>query len=102
MDATDGSTVIETDVGKARQILVNLLSNAVKFTRAGFVRIAFAAEDGRAWFAVSDTGIGIPHDQMERIFDPFWQVERPTTRRYGGTVWGSACRAASRVCWPVT
>jgi signal transduction histidine kinase len=85
VDAPDRSTVIETDAGKARQILVNLLSNAVKFTKAGVVEVAFRAEEGRAKFIVRDTGIGIPRDQIERIFDPFWQVERPTTRRFGGT-----------------
>ena len=76
---------LETDAGKARQVLVNLLSNAVKFTERGSVRLRVRQEDDKAIFEVSDTGIGIPGDQLDRIFDAFWQVERPNTRRVGGT-----------------
>jgi PAS domain S-box-containing protein len=76
---------METDVCKARQALVNLLSNAVKFTEHGSVTLTVRGVDGRAVFEVADTGIGIPPQQLDRIFDPFWQVERPNTRRAGGT-----------------
>jgi PAS domain S-box-containing protein len=76
---------IETDVGKARQALVNVLSNAVKFTDAGRVDFHVRHVDGRVSFEIADTGIGIPAQELERIFDPFWQVERPNIRRVGGT-----------------
>jgi hypothetical protein len=80
-----------------RQILVNLLSNAVKFTEKGEVvlsisseREAAAAEDNNGEkylvnFTVKDTGIGIPSERMDRLFQSFSQVDASTTRRYGGT-----------------
>jgi PAS domain S-box-containing protein len=76
---------VRTDLAKARQVLVNLLSNAVKFTERGSVTLACRVGGGRVTFDVMDTGIGIPADQLERIYEPFQQVERPNTRRTGGT-----------------
>jgi PAS domain S-box-containing protein len=76
---------IHTDPGKLRQILINLLSNAVKFTARGTVRIAVQHEPGGVRVRVSDTGIGIASDHLERIFDPFWQVEQAHRRHAGGT-----------------
>jgi signal transduction histidine kinase/DNA-binding response OmpR family regulator len=81
------------DVTRLRQILVNLLSNAIKFTEQGEVvltvsgeRAAAAAPDTHLLhFAVKDTGIGIPPDRMDRLFQSFSQVDASTTRRYGGT-----------------
>ncbi len=81
------------DVTRLRQILVNLLSNAVKFTAAGEVVVtvhrAEAAdvppEHVALHFAVKDTGIGIPDDRMNRLFQSFSQVDASTTRRHGGT-----------------
>jgi signal transduction histidine kinase len=76
---------IHTDPGKLRQILINLLSNAVKFTERGTVGVAVQREPGGARVRVSDTGIGIASDHLERIFDPFWQVEQSHRRQTGGT-----------------
>lgn len=76
---------IETDPDKTRQILVNLLSNAIKFTSSGSVTLRARLQGEYAVFDVCDTGIGIDADQIEAIFDPFWQAERPNTRRVGGT-----------------
>ncbi len=79
------------DPGRIRQILVNLLGNAVKFTRRGEVVLTVKAaphpeEDGvRVEFSVRDTGIGIAHDAIGRLFQPFSQVDASTTRVYGGT-----------------
>jgi PAS domain S-box-containing protein len=74
-----------TDAPKARQILVNLISNAIKFTERGTVELTASVQGDQALFAVRDTGVGMTSEMLERIFDPFWQVERPTTRRTGGT-----------------
>lgn len=86
------------DVTRLRQVLVNLLSNAVKFTDEGEVEVTVDAEacadppDGAeaaprylVHFAVRDTGIGIPSDRIERLFQSFSQIDTSTTRRYGGT-----------------
>jgi PAS domain S-box-containing protein len=74
-----------TDARKLRQILVNLLGNAVKFTDRGEIR--FEAERCGGWmdFRVSDTGIGIAPEHLERIFEPFRQVDDAPTRVAGGT-----------------
>jgi PAS domain S-box-containing protein len=85
IEAADDEIVLETDEAKVRQVLVNLLSNAVKFTERGGITLRVRSDDSHVFFDVADTGIGIPEDQIARIFDPFWQVERPNTRRAGGT-----------------
>jgi PAS domain S-box-containing protein len=82
------------DVTRVRQILVNLLSNAVKFTEHGEVVVTVEPLGEAAapllHFAVRDTGIGIPEDRMDRLFQSFSQVDASTTRRYGGTGLGLA------------
>ena len=76
---------IETDPTKIRQILVNLLSNAVKFTETGSVTLDARVMKDEVQLTVSDTGIGIQTEYLNRIFDPFWQVEQKATRRAPGT-----------------
>jgi PAS domain S-box-containing protein len=83
-DAKPG-VALETDAGKARQVLVNLMSNAIKFTDRGSVTLSMRPDGEHVVFEVADTGVGIAADQIDRIFDPFWQAERPNTRRVGGT-----------------
>jgi CheY-like chemotaxis protein len=86
------------DVTRLRQILVNLLSNAVKFTQDGTIEISVTANpmqstNGMQYelhFSVSDTGIGIPADKLDRLFQSFSQVDSTTTRKYGGTGLGLA------------
>jgi PAS domain S-box-containing protein len=77
------------DAARLRQVLLNLVGNAIKFTEHGevVVRVEVAEPDGEVGlrFSVSDTGIGIPPDQQERIFRAFEQEDTSTTRRYGGT-----------------
>jgi signal transduction histidine kinase/CheY-like chemotaxis protein len=78
------------DAGRIRQILMNLAGNAVKFTERGNVSIrvdssGFADNKLKLRFTVSDTGIGIPAAELERIFDPFTQIDGSARRRQGGT-----------------
>lgn len=78
-----------TDPLRLRQCLINLLSNALKFTSHGhvYLRLSVRPDGANTWleFAVEDTGIGIPQDRLEKIFEPFVQSEDSTTRQYGGT-----------------
>jgi signal transduction histidine kinase/DNA-binding response OmpR family regulator len=78
------------DPGRLRQVLINLANNAVKFTERGEVvlRVAVLEEQGAQVllrFEVRDTGIGIPPERMDRLFQSFSQVDASTTRRFGGT-----------------
>jgi signal transduction histidine kinase len=81
----DPDLAVRADPDKLRQILLNLVTNAMKFTSsAGEIGI-FAEREGQSVrISVSDTGIGIPKDQIDRVFDPFFQVEQGATRRYPG------------------
>jgi signal transduction histidine kinase/DNA-binding response OmpR family regulator/HPt (histidine-containing phosphotransfer) domain-containing protein len=84
-------SAIVGDVTRLRQIVVNLLSNAVKFTEVGEVLLLVQARQlepsgqYELHFSVKDTGIGIPPDRIEHLFQAFSQVDASTTRKYGGT-----------------
>ncbi len=81
---------IETDPGRLRQIVFNLLSNAVKFTERGGLSVAVTAVGDRLRLAIGDTGIGIPADKFDEVFESFKQVDAGTTRQFGGTGLGLA------------
>jgi len=85
---------MHADMTKVRQIVFNLVSNAAKFTSGGKVGIEASAMDknGNAFIrlAVTDTGIGIPEDKLDHIFEEFSQADNSTTRNYGGTGLGLA------------
>jgi two-component system, sensor histidine kinase len=78
------------DVNRMRQVLGNLVSNAIKFSESGQVRMRLAAQAGEQelWhlrFEVEDSGVGIPPDAHDRVFQPFAQVDSSAARRFGGT-----------------
>tara|TARA_R110002049_G_scaffold4601_5_gene32188 strand:+ start:260737 stop:265968 length:5232 start_codon:yes stop_codon:yes gene_type:complete len=79
--------LIESDAKRLKQILINLIGNAIKFTRQGRVgiRVRFDATNQQLQFDITDTGIGISPEQMERLFQPFSQGDASVTRSFGGT-----------------
>ena len=79
-----------TDGTKLKQTLINLLSNAIKYTPAGRVTLSGSVRDHEYWFSVSDTGIGIPEHERERIFEPFTQLDNSSTRESQGVGLGLA------------
>lgn len=81
----DPEMIYITDREKLARILKSLLSNAVKFTPEGTIGVRAAVEGDQIVIRVSDTGIGIEPREQKRIFEPFWQVDRGTTRRVSGT-----------------
>lgn len=87
--------LIISDVTRFRQILINLIANAIKFTETGSVEIKSQAVCSirNKWeieFSIKDTGIGIPDDLQDKLFQSFSQVDASTTRRFGGTGLGLA------------
>ncbi|MEP7005633.1 MAG: ATP-binding protein, partial [Sphingomonas bacterium] len=102
LDLEDCPERIEGDAARLRQIIFNLLSNALKFTENGSITVRASAneedvEHPKLVIEVSDTGIGIPSDKHEVIFESFRQVDAGTTRKFGGTGLGLAiCRNLAR------
>ncbi len=94
VDLDHSPVMIEGDPARLRQIVFNLLSNALKFTSKGTVTLKATTTDGQfLCIEVSDTGIGIPPDKLDIIFESFRQVDAGTTRKFGGTGLGlSICR----------
>ena len=97
VDIEDGLCRIVEDGGRLRQVVFNLMSNAIKFTEAGGVALSARSERAdageRLLICVSDTGIGIPSDRFDDIFESFSQVDTSVTRQFGGTGLGLAiCR----------
>ncbi len=84
---------IESDQRRVEQILFNLLSNAIKFTEKGEVKVECHISDGQVITRISDTGIGIKPEHMDRLFKPFIQLDDGLSRRYEGTGLGlSICK----------
>jgi PAS domain S-box-containing protein len=100
--------IVNSDESRIRQILTNLIGNAFKFTERGGVTLEVSCARGepiepgssrraaRLFFAVRDTGIGIPPDKLDHLFQPFSQVDSSSTRRRGGT--GLGLIISKRLC----
>jgi signal transduction histidine kinase len=88
-DCTD-LPVIYADEVRARQILVNIITNAIKFTPKGSIRISSRLEGEFLRISITDTGIGIPKDALDVIFEEFRQLDSSTTRQFEGSGLGLA------------
>jgi two-component system sensor histidine kinase RpfC len=91
----DVPAMVLGDPQHLRQVLINLIGNAIKFTEEGGIEVRVTRMDGdettaQVRFEVIDTGIGIPHDVQDKIFDTFAQADESTTRKYGGTGLGTS------------
>ena len=89
-----------SDMTRLRQVLLNILSNACKFTKSGEIRVTvdrrYDDQEEYFYFTISDTGIGISHENMQKLFQPFSQADSSTTRQYGGT--GLGLVISHRLC----
>jgi signal transduction histidine kinase len=104
VECPEDAGTMHADLVKTRQVLFNLLSNAAKFTEGGSITLSVMREEGEGRreesppgpssglvrFAISDTGIGMTEDVMERLFEAFSQADVSTSRKYGGTGLGLA------------
>ncbi len=100
LNISDELKTIHADITKVSQILLNLLSNASKFTKNGTITLSlnpYTLED-KDWinFQVSDTGIGMTQEQIDKLFQAFTQADASTTRKYGGT--GLGLTIAQKFC----
>jgi signal transduction histidine kinase len=85
-DSSDPELEIYADNTRLRQVMINLVNNAIKFTEQGKIALCAKPLDGaRVLITVKDSGLGIPPDQLDAIFQEFTQVDTSTTRKVGGT-----------------
>ena len=88
LEGPDG--IVHADETRLKQIFINLIENAIKFTEKGSVTVTTAFSHRGAQFTVTDTGIGVPYEQLGAIFDRFKQVDGSSTRTAGGSGLGLA------------
>ena len=81
----DENLTLEADRIRMRQVMINVVNNSIKFTDSGYVAIGAYRSEGVIKVIVKDSGIGIPSDQLDKIFQEFTQVDTSTTRKAGGT-----------------
>ena len=94
LDLPDDEAIIVTDCTKLIQILSNLISNSIKFTSEGRIDFGYVSKDNLFEFFVRDTGIGIPPEHHDKIFDRFYQVDKASSVKSSGTGLGlSICKA---------
>ncbi len=94
----DDQSIIFLDKEKLHQIMVNLINNAIKFTKEGGIHFGYVIKNGEIEFFVRDTGMGIPKDLQERVFDRFTQADVALTRNYEGSGLGlSICKGLTEL-----
>ena len=84
-ELSDAESIIETDSGKLTQILTNLIQNALKFTNSGTIDFGYTKSGSKLEFYVLDTGIGVPAEMQQKIFERFWQADNTLTRNHQGS-----------------
>jgi signal transduction histidine kinase len=84
-EVAPGAGMVRADSRRVEQVLLNFLSNAIKFTEKGSVRITCSLQGDVVRISVSDTGIGIKHEDLDKLFRPFTQVDTGLTRQHEGT-----------------
>jgi two-component system, sensor histidine kinase len=99
-----GETVVYSDPVLLERVLANLVSNGLRYTEAGGVTVACEVRDAAVTFSVEDTGIGIPREEHERVFDEFYQLENPERDRRKGLGLGLATvkRITQLLGYPMT
>lgn len=85
LEVAPGVGAVTADSRRVEQVLLNLLSNSIKFTEKGHIRIACVLQGGEVQISVTDTGIGMKKEDMDKLFRPFTQIETGLTRQYEGT-----------------
>jgi len=83
--AEDDFPLIEGDPFKLEQMFINIIDNAVKYTKKGMIKILLKEENRNARIEIQDTGIGIPEEHLNRIFERFYVINKSRSRRLGGT-----------------
>jgi signal transduction histidine kinase len=84
LSASTNGIRVTADETKLKQVLINLISNALKYTNDGHVNVNVTDNDEEVIFSIQDTGVGIPKDKYESVFEPFTQLDSSTTREWGG------------------
>lgn len=93
VEISEGVGSVNGDVRRVEQVLLNLLSNAVKFTEQGSIKVTCSVLNGRCLTHVTDTGIGIKTEELDKLFQPFHQIDNGLSRKYEGTGLGlSICK----------
>lgn len=91
IDLGDAPVLVAAEPDRIRQMAINLIDNAVKYTTAGYVRVSVSMDEyGCGILRVEDTGIGIPHENLPRLFERFYRVDKSRSRALGGTGLGLA------------
>ncbi len=85
LETVNRNAIISADSFKLEQMFINLLDNAIKYTENGAIKISLTTDAAKAFIEIADTGIGVPRDDINRIFERFYVVDKSRSRKLGGT-----------------